>query len=176
MSQQLLRLRAVWNCVHEMRMDSDFTKALDEIIGLAFEPHTVSENGLDVKVSVLRDDYKSLMGDEPGVETVRACLLWAYDAYHADSTRPLPYDMYKMFVGACHGCGSLVNKRNMVKWYLETPEEHSTGGAKKASPQAEASAGAAVPVKDDAQTQENERLRELLRRLKKIVEEYERGV
>jgi hypothetical protein len=155
--------------MHEKGLnDSDFTKALDEIISHAFEKKTVTENQQLAEVLKLKTIYNDLTGHEFYVLEVGRWLQRAYDAYHAGDTRPLDYEMYKMFVTACHELGAIMNNQKMMELYLETPEEHRTGGRQKTK----ASAGAAVPGKDDAQTQAKERLRELLQRLKEIVEDY----
>ena len=165
----LQRLKAVWSSVHEMGLkDSDFTKALDEIMSHAFEKHTVSENLQQVVVLKLKTSFTGLTGEEFYAQEIGRCLQRAYDAYHAGDTRPLDYETYKMFVTACHEWGSLTQNQKMEEVYLETPEEYSTGGRQ----QTKASAGAAVPGKDDGQTQAKDRLRELMRRLRQIVEDY----
>ena len=132
----LPQIKSVYEyAVHELhRGDEDaFTHALHAVVDLTFEDKACKGSMAGVSLKTVKAGYKSPNIEEfkKNGDTVRGYLQQAYTAYHAGS-RALPYDMYKMFVGACHTWGKLLtlvdHANDMQNWALETQEEHSSGG------------------------------------------------
>ena len=165
----LPRIKSVYEyAVQELhRGDEDaFTHALHAVVDLTFEDKACKGSMAGVSLKAVKAGYKSPNIEEfkKNGDTVRDYLQQAYATYHAGS-RALPYDMYKMFVGACHTWSkllTLIGKENdMENWAMETQEEHSSGGRVR-------HAGGGGVVQQNARMPATAEMRALLGRLEAL--------
>lgn len=146
MAVVLPRIKAVYEYARDtlLRTDEDaFTKALHEIVDLTFEAKACKGSMTGVSLMHVKDGYTSQNSVEleKNGKTVGDCLKRAYTAYHTGG-RPLPYDMYRMFVGVCHTWGKLLNligqDNDMESWQMEaerTPGDMLLHARMPATPQ-----------------------------------------
>ena len=66
----------------------------------------------------------NIEGDETLVRDVSHCLKSSYDAYHADYSRPLPYEQYELFITVCRGWGNLTNVDGLQQCKKESVQEY----------------------------------------------------
>ncbi len=148
MSQLVFIMRRLVVYVQTHNINTDFTKALEACVRLT---QGVPEVEIDAYGDVARD--------------VARWLVKAYRAYRSDGSRPLPYAQYDMFIRVCHGWGSFMNDVQMTRWHQETEDEYER--AKKLLK-------TRAPAQTRAEPQTDaERMKELLAKLRKLLESYD---
>jgi glycine cleavage system aminomethyltransferase T len=132
MAQMVFKMRQLLEYIRNKGINQDFKSALVECVRLTQD---VPEVEIQPVGTVARDVARKLDA--------------AYRAYHREYSRPLSYDQYEKFMAVCHGWGSFIGDKDMMRWKQETEEEY--GGAER---------------------REAERMQELLGKLKELVDEY----
>ena len=154
MSQICYKIKQVCDYVHRVGITSTFTDALDECVRMAF-----------TDVGELKDtngDYYRVMYN------MQEKLIEAYSEYHRGSDRPLPYDLYTKFMSACRGCGFIVHNEILQNKHTETQDVYEQRRSAQPTQHARGDGGGA--------TREAQSMRELLRKLRDLLETYEQSV
>ena len=151
MSQICYNIKILCDYVHRVGMNSTFTQALDECVRVAFKG--------DGELKETNGDYNSVMRD------MRPILDRAYKAYHEGNSRPLHYDLYEKFMSVCRACGFMLQNVEMQNWHKETLIEYEKRSSAQPTQHARGDGGGA--------TREAQSMRELLRKLRDLLETYE---